>query len=67
MGFSSFNDGLKKEMKREQVHGLNRMDLDTFILAIGEIAQSLFASYYDDNSEQWLYRGPSTSLLELVK
>lgn len=38
MAFSSFNDGLKKEMKREQVHGLNRMDLDTFILAIGEIA-----------------------------
>lgn len=65
--FSSFNDGMKKEMKREQVHGLNRMDLDTFILAIAEIAQALFSQYFDENTGQWINRGPPESLLELVQ
>lgn len=40
--FSSFNDSRKKEKQKEQVHGLNRMDLDTFILALSEIAQILY-------------------------
>ena len=36
--FSSFNDTQNKEKQKVQVHGLNRMDLDTFILALSEIA-----------------------------
>lgn len=37
-------------MQKEQVVGLNRMDLDTFILAIAEIAQNLYVNYFDEQS-----------------
>ena len=44
----SFNTGAIKESKKEQVSGLNRMDFETFKLALADISTQLYSQYFHD-------------------
>ena len=65
-GFSSFNTGQIKQEKKDQVVGLNRMDINTFILALTEISQGLFSQGYDEITKKSIYRDQAESFQELV-
>jgi len=45
---SSFNNDEAKQTKRDQVHGLNRMDFETFKVALSDIANSLYGSHFSE-------------------
>ena len=34
--------------RKEQVAGLNRMDFETFVVALTEIGTQIYQNYYDD-------------------
>ena len=48
---SSFSRDEAKESKKEQLHGLNRMDFNTFVLAMSDIANQLYLSKQDTAEE----------------
>ena len=42
------------------------MDLDTFILAISEIALTIYTHYYDEQSQRWMPRNRKGALLQMI-
>jgi len=66
-GFSSFSASKEKQAHREQVHGLNRMDFDTFVIVLTEISQMMYPRFFSPVNKTWIERGLSTSLLTLVQ
>lgn len=63
---SSFTmDQRKKDQQKEKVAGLNRMDFNTFIFALSDIANQVYAKFLDSIDETAI-RGEAQSFLTLV-
>jgi hypothetical protein len=63
---SSFtSDSKKKQEQKERVQGLNRMDFDTFVLVLSDIANQVYAKYLDDVDET-AFRGEAQALMTLI-
>ena len=54
---SSFSPDDPKDIKKEQLNGLNRMDFDTFVLALSDIANQLYSQYYHNGINELQTRG----------
>lgn len=63
---SSFTlDQKKKEQQKEIVSGLNRMNFNTFVLALSDIANQVYAKFLDSVDET-AFRGEAQAFLTLV-
>ena len=52
--------------KKEQVAGLNRMDFETFVVALTEIGTQIYQNYYDDLQGAWMQRGEGQALQKVI-
>ena len=50
---SSFAKERELTEKKEQMSGLNRMDFETFVLALTDIATTIYQNYYDELQGAW--------------
>ena len=64
---SSFSQLKKTAEKKGEVRGLNRMDLDTFILALSDIATKLYMKSNHDISGAANQRGEAQALQILIQ
>ena len=51
--------GKELDAKKEKLVGLNRMDYETFLLALSDIANQLYDKFYQDGTQTWIQRNES--------
>ena len=54
---SSFAKERELTEKKEQMVGLNRMDFETFVLALTDIASLVYQNFYNELQGAWQQRG----------
>ena len=51
--------GKEQDAKKEKLVSLNRMDYETFLLALSDIANQLNDKFYQDGTQTWIQRNES--------
>ena len=59
--------GKEQDAKKEKLVGLNRMDYETFLLALSDIANQLYDKFYQDGTQTWIQRNESQALQLLIR